>query len=652
MRCLGRDGDRFVIAVGRNKQAKVSADRVVVGTGLTGMSDSELEAFSGRVKAAAEGIDLREVWELVVEDGQASEMTEIGDLYFGPGAGPEQLAALATHLETKAIYFERRAGAYFARPAEEIERAAQRRRKEVERREAETNVLQALAGGRLPDPLSEAERHIVADIRGLAVHGEESPRAEAAKTLLAKMAVGPGDLQRRAFDLLVASGEMAPDEPIEIERAGVPVAFSAEVEEEARNIAAGSPGQPNLQGRTDLTSTPLVTIDDWDTRDRDDALSAEDLGDGRLRIGVHIADAGVLIPINGEVDREAGRRMSTLYTPDMRVPMMPAAISEGAGSILPGEPRLALSLLATLEDGVVIDWELAPTVVRIEDALTYEEVDATLGGREGRWLPELRALDAAADRLRAAREAAGALVLERPELSLKVESGVDGDKRVSVEVLPRTTPARRLVTEMMVLCNVMLARFCVDNGIPAAYRVQAALDSKVDREDLDGDPVAQYRLMGRIAPAEISIEPGRHHGLGVPVYLQATSPLRRYPDLVMQRQVSHYLANGAPRYDADEIASVAHRAEVQLRELAAIEGQRRRYWFVRYLNQRLEEGLTDYEAVVLDTERRGPPMLELADYPFRVRSELPSGASARDRVTLRLHDVDLWRRVPHFAAVE
>ena len=238
--------------------------------------------------------------------------------------------------------------------------------------------------------------------------------------------------------------------------------------------------------------------------------------------------------------------------------------------------------------------------------------------------------------------------MERPELSVSVATDEDGVSRVSVEVLPRSTPARRLVTEMMILCNVTLATFCMDNDIPAAYRSQPAIDPDINTDDLEDDPVAQYRLMGRLQPAKVSLEPARHHGLGVPAYLQATSPLRRYPDLVMQRQVSHFLATGSPLYLSDEIASVAQRADVQLRELASIENQRRRYWLLRYLAQQLDEGVTDYEAVVLDTDRRGPPILELADYPFRVRAELFPSVSSSDRVTLRLHDVDLWRRMPHF----
>ena len=650
--------------MGRNKQARVPIDRVILATGLTGLDDAAMEAFSKQMAEASRTIDVREVWELLVEDAptvtQAVTLEEIAGLLFDASAGPEQLAGLATHLETMPVYFQRKGHAYTARSADEIAQAEERKRKEAERQATEASVIGALAEGRLPDRPSVSEQRLVSELRGFAVHGDEHPRAEATQKLLSRFETGSRDLQRRAFELLVSAGEMAPDEPIEIERAGVPIAFPSEVETEAQAIAASSPSGGNgagSDGRRDLTGTALFTIDDRSTTDRDDALSVElpardpDEGnpDGsRLTVSVHITDAGALIPVGGFIDEEADRRMSTLYTPDLRVPMVPPTLSEGSGSLNPGESRMALTLSVTLDDGVATDWDLFPSIVQSREALAYGSADKILREGAGEWHSELQALNSAADALRTKREAAGALVLERPELSINVASGEDGFSRVSVEVLRRSTPARRLVTEMMILCNVTLARFCMDNDIPAAYRSQPAIDPEIDTGGLEDDPVAQYRLMGRLLPAAVSTEPARHHGLGVPAYLQATSPLRRYPDLVMQRQVSHFLATGSPLYSVDEISSVAQRADVQLRELASIENQRRRYWLLRYLDQRLNEGITDYEAVVLDTDRRGPPILELADYPFRVRAELYPGCCPGDRVTLRLHDVDLWRRVPHF----
>lgn len=205
--------------------------------------------------------------------------------------------------------------------------------------------------------------------------------------------------------------------------------------------------------------------------------------------------------------------------------------------------------------------------------------------------------------------------------------------------------------EMMVLCNSMMARFCVINSIPAAYRVQPEPISS-GASEVNYDPVAHYRLMRSAQPARISTSPGRHHGLGVSEYLQATSPLRRFLDLVTQRQIANTLAGSPPPYSEESIAGIAQRAEVQRKELAAVEGQRRRYWTLRFFEQLMSEGRTEYDAIVLENHRRGSSLLELADFPFRVQAELPTGVSAGDRIALQLRDVDLWRRVAHFMALE
>ena len=125
---------------------------------------------------------------------------------------------------------------------------------------------------------------------------------------------------------------------------------------------------------------------------------------------------------------------------------------------------------------------------------------------------------------------------------------------------------------------------------------------------------------------------------------------------MLQRQVGHYLNTGRPEYTADEIASVAQRAEVQVKELARIEEDRRRYWFLKYLKQRLtaSKGGSEagrFSAVVLDNRPRRPALLELSEYPFRFRAELPEASTSGETVTLQLHGVDLWRRIGQFVHV-
>ncbi len=647
VRCIGREGERIVISAGRNRQAKIPRERLLLTTDLSGLSDAELEAFSGRVAAISKDLDADEIWRLMPEGGTGETVENLAELYFADRPTPEQVAGLATHLEEQTPHFERQDNAYFARSAEDMRQMLLRDRRQKRSTAAKTRILDELTRGLLPDSPTEAECQFIEELRSFAVFGDEYPRARTVKSLLKQYFPGSGDLQRHAFALLAAAGHLSPDEPLEIERACLPVHFPPEAEEQASAIAE----PPPYPDRRDLTDTPTFTIDHPGTLDRDDALSAERLGEDRIRVGIHIADAACLIPIDSAVDQEAYRRISTLYTPEIKVPMVPAVLSDGLCSIVPGQPRPTLTLLATLDDGEVVEWELFPSLVLSTGALTYQEADSSLLSGKGPFLPQLQALNAAANRLRSRRAEAGAYMTERPDLSIEINDASVGSTRVSVHVSPRDTPSKRIVMEMMVLCNKLMARFCVANSIPAAYRIQPERTSDAAAER-NYDPVSNYRLMRSIRPAKISTLPGRHHGLGVREYLQATSPIRRFLDLVIQRQIACTLAGSQPPYSEESVAGIAQRAEVQRKELASVEGQRRRYWILRFFEQRMSEGRTDYDAIVLEPHRRGPSLLELTNFPFRVQAELPTGVSAGDRVALRLGDVDLWRRVAHFIALQ
>ena len=649
----GRAGVEVVrVSVGRNREARLPADRVILATGVVA-SGEEVEELRRRWEALAADVDLAEVWEVARDDGQEMGLEDLAELYWGSSYDVAQKVALLLYLERGPLYFVADRGAYTARSLEEVQEIQARRRREVENAEAASSLMEGLSQGALPPDPTRQQSTLLEHLRLYAIHGEDYTRSAVARDLLGKVPGSTRELQRLCFDLLVESGVFAPDEPLELERAGIAEEFSLDALDEAAAVdVVAVLGQP---GRRDLTSLSAVTIDDAGTEDRDDAVSVEveESGEGVervYRVGVHIADAGALVPVDSALDREADRRMATLYLPERKVSMLPPEVSSGKGSLAPGERRAALSLLARVtESGEVLDWEVVPSVVRSAGSLSYEEGEGAIEDSGHSWHGVLAPLYRISQSLQRKREVAGAVVLDRPEMSIRPVPSGD----VEVRVVSRSSPARLMVTEMMVLCNSLLAEFCRREDIPAAYRSQPAPDfGDVVEETVEG-PLRWYLLMRRLLPADLDISPRPHGGLGVSAYIQATSPLRRYPDLVMQRQISHYLATDRPLYSRDEISSVAQRAEEQLRELGRLEEVRRRYWFLKFLRQRLArgedgDGPTPFEAVVLENQPRRPALLELADYPFRVRTDLPPSSAPGDTVTLRLHGVDLWSRVGHF----
>ena len=643
----GRPTPRVRIAVGRGKETNIPADRVVLATDLIVSEQPDADSFRQTCEEMASEIDLAEVWDVAHEDASPLGLDDVAELCWGPAPTTSQRVALLLHLDRESLYFASEGNAFVPRPAEYVEEIKARRQREAENARDAESLMDDLSRGTLPKPMSRHQENLMQHLRGYAVHGDSYTRAAPARGLLEGLEAGRGDLQQAAFALLTTVGVFSPDEPLELERAGIPEAFPVEVTAEAAAIDLDAAlSQP---GREDLTGLAALTIDDAGTEDRDDALSLESTGDGTYRLGIHIADAGALIRPGGPMDQEADRRMATLYTPDRKVPMLPPEVSSGTGSLAPGERRVALSVVATVTDsGEVREWEIVPSTVKSQTSLSYEEANGAIRDESHAWSDTLTPLHTIAVALRRKREESDAVTVDSPEMHIQIAPSGEVDVRVTA----RSTPARLMVTELMILCNSLLARYCLDHGLPAAYRSQAAPDLD-DIPDLPEGPLRRFHLFRRLLPADLSTVPAPHGGLGVEAYIQATSPLRRYPDLVMQRQISHFLATGEHHYSAEEIASVCHRADAQLRELARIEGDRRRYWFLKHLQQRLDapqegEDRTLFHAVVLENEERRLALLELSDYPFRFRTRLPWAILPGETVGLRLRGIDLWRRFPQF----
>ena len=538
------------------------------------------------------------------------------------------------------------------------------RRERQARQAAEADDLVAcLEKGKLPPAPTPHQQMLTDSLREFAAFGDDYTRSALVKALLNKMERRTGNLQRLAFNVLVSCGIFAPDEPLELLRNDIAETFSDDA-----LVAADAVDERVLLDdliRLDLTALPIVTIDDADTQDRDDALSLERLdeengGAARYRLGIHITDAGALIPQGSVLDEEADRRMASLYIPDRKIPMLPAAVSNDKGSLESGKRRAALSLLAEITpDGEVLRTEVVPSVILSDAALSYDEANKAISDTSHDYHRMLASLHTLTEALKRQREAAGAVGIDRAELQIRIESPDD----VRVTVVQRNSPAREMVAECMVLCNSLLASFCAERDIPAAYRSQTAPDLSDLGSGLppgveigDDGPLRQYLMMRRFAPADTRTAPAPHGGLGVQAYIQATSPLRRYPDMVMQRQITHYLGTGKPLYSVEEITSVAGRADVQLRAMGKLEDERRRYWLLKHFKLRMENAPEDeesssFKAIALENQPRRSAMLELIDYPFRVRARLPDAILPGESVTLRLHSVDLWEKRANFIHV-
>jgi len=446
-------------------------------------------------------------------------------------------------------------------------------------------------------PRLDGTDDLVRLIADIAVLGNRSDRYQEGVALFQELGLGGLEAGETAFTLMVRLGEWDSDENLLLHEHGLAEPFSPAALAEA---AAAAITPELMVGRTDLRHLHLVSIDDADTRDIDDALSLEPLPDG-YRVGIHIADVAAFIPPGTALDEAAKRRSTSIYLPDRKIDMLPARLARDLCSLVAGEDRLAISVLVTFNHtDQVIAHEIVESVIRVRERLSYADVDAMLPERA-----DLRQLQDLSDRLQARRLAAGAVVFSVPELRIHV----DVDKTIHLKRIDQVGPSQRLVSELMVLANQLIAEHLQERRIPAIYRSQAAPDEPLALVD-GNDPVALARQRRQMKRSEMTLEPKPHFGLGLTVYTQATSPIRRFSDLLMHRQLKQSLRGGPPAYTADELKPLIAMTEQGVSLVNQVQRFSHRYWLLKYLQSQPAQ---PYRAVVLDVgEDRA--QIQLADY--------------------------------------
>ncbi|MCK5733825.1 MAG: RNB domain-containing ribonuclease, partial [Candidatus Latescibacteria bacterium] len=569
------------------KSFKISSDRIVYATGIQAEAGrAALNAFHKSAVELAQRIALEEVWEVAKDDTALLTSQDIAELVWEE-ISPLRCAALLFHLHDECPYFRPVGENWAASPEEEVRLHLERLRQRGLQEQEEARFSEWLTTDQAPDALTDKQKRWFEEIREVALLGEEARISRPIKNILHQGGTEPS---QRAFDIFVRKGIWDEDEHLELLRDRIPVAFSESAWKEAEQLRTED--ALSAKDCADLTGLHLFSIDDESTTDIDDACSVERTPSG-WRVGVHITDVASLIPIDSALGAAAQERLTSLYLPDQKIPMFPPPFSEQIGSLLPGAPRLALSVLFDLdEDLEVRDTHILSSRIVNRERLSYEQVDAILDGEAYPLSESLRLLDRFSEKLQCKRIAAGAVMLERTEIQIHV----DQDKRITLRKRFRETRSNRIVSEMMILVNRYVAALCAEHELPVGYRTQdpVALD---DLEDISNEALRRHQILRRVKFSKLSTEPGPHHLLGVDCYTQVTSPLRRFPDLLVQRQIVRYLTQGDVVYDRDEMASLLQRVEEQIRALKRLERRRERYWLLKYLQPSIGE---EFSAVVLE----------------------------------------------------
>ena len=422
---------------------------------------------------------------------------------------------------------------------------------------------------------------------------------------------------------------------------GIAMEFPAAVLRDAEG--ASKPDEEEIAGRIDFRTLPTVTIDGETARDFDDAVSIEKQENGHFRLWVHIADVSHYVALDSALDREALERGTSVYFPDRAIPMLPERLSSQLCSLNPGVERLTLSVVMEIDgQGKVRNSDLCRSVIHSNERMTYTAVrkilidrDEQLRKKHGNLLQNLEWMLELSRILNAKRLKRGAIDFDLPEA--EVQYDVHGD--IHDVVRSERNEAHRLIEEFMLLANETVAQHLEKQQIPLIYRIHEEPDAFKLEEfqetaarfgySLQSDSRGKYppRAFQKLALQVADKPEGRflsylmlrsfkqaqyselkqgHFGLASPCYTHFTSPIRRYPDLVVHRIVKMSLEGAASGVKADQFYSRLQEMAVQSsqRERQAVDAEREimRWLMAQFMAERLGE---EYQAFVIGVRRNG-----------------------------------------------
>ncbi|MBQ5635377.1 MAG: ribonuclease R [Alistipes sp.] len=500
-------------------------------------------------------------------------------------------------------------------------------------------------------------------------------------------------------ELLGAEGENDAEMHAILFEYDLPYKFESKVEE-AANAIDGRITERDYAERRDMRDVPTLTIDPADAKDFDDALSVRRVGEGKWEVGVHIADVTHYVREGSVIDDEAMERATSVYLVDRTVPMLPERLCNDLCSLRPHEEKLSFSAVFTLTEDLKIESEwFGRTVIYSDRRFTYEEAQRVIESGEGDMKDEILTLHRLAQGLRQERYRKGAIAFDRREAKFTLdEKGHPTGVYFKVQ-----KEANQLIEEFMLLANKRVATFCARrNGRPRTmvYRVHDEPNSdKFDRfrnfilrfghilraqkgasvakelnkllRDVNGkaeENVVSIMAIRSMAKAIYTTDNIGHYGLGFPYYTHFTSPIRRYPDMMVHRLLQRYLDGKQSADKAAHEAMCEHSSDMEVR---ASEAERAsiKYKMVEYMADKVGEefdghisGFSEWGVFVELEESIVEGMVPMRDMPgdyYRfdeARYEVYGQATGRtfslgDKVRIRVKSADLRRRLLDFTFV-
>jgi exoribonuclease-2 len=625
--------NRFLIEKASKQKLKLSANRVLFNHIIT--SDKELPEIIDKLSKSIEkqktNFSVIELWELAQEDIREYSVEELAS-FFVDNPDTVTQSALFHLIREEKNHFKRKGTLVTPRKAEQIEEILIQENKEKEKQEIYSffsdNIGLAMRNDSLANP--EIFNHLKVWLK--------DPSNELLSSVIDKYANGQ-DSRFFVYNLLKIN-QIIPENSDKFATIyGISTDFSQATKFEAERL------EITCSDREDLSHLTSYTIDSEETKEIDDAISFDRL-DGEYLLGIHITDLASFISKDSVLDQEAFERVSTVYLETGEIPMFPSEICHDKLSLVKDKIRPCLSALFTFsEDFELISRRFTLANLTVRHKISYNELDKIIRKSKSDPSHDFNILKKLTDKLRKKRFEAGAIEINRPEIEIRV---VDG--KIKLSATNQRSISRRIISELMILMNNNIAEFAAQNQLPFIYRIQ-----EMPNEDYKHylqpdfyDPIMNDKLIRMIRPSNFSSQPSKHYGLGVDFYSQTTSPLRRYFDLLMQRQIVSFLKQQTALYNQEELLSFITNIEATNKHYSQLYTASFNFWFLKYLEENLK-----YEplSAVVVSDNQNSYTFELLDFGKRYNLRTKDNLAIGDTVSLLIEKIQAEKDIIKFSLI-
>lgn len=503
-------------------------------------------------------------------------------------------------------------------------------------------------------------------------------------------------------DILGKAGSYNTDAGIIAHEFDISTQFPKSVEKELNKLA-GTIDENEISKRLDLRGENIFTIDPADAKDFDDAVSIKTLKNGNKLVGIHIADVSYYVSKGTNIYDEAFKRGNSVYLVGKVIPMLPEKLSNEICSLVPNEDRLTFSVILELDENAVVkNYSINKSIINSKRRFTYEEVQKIVNNMSGEFYEELKELNKIARKLRENRHKKGSINFSRPEVKFQLD---DNGKPIAVEIKV-SQESNQLIEELMLLANRTVAghfsKGDLNSPLPFVYRVHDKPDEtklfefatfvkslgynfnlrsknlskefqmlleqvKGTAEEAVVNEIA-IRTMAKAIYSNMNIG---HYGLGFKYYTHFTSPIRRFPDLIVHLQSYYCLENNNnPLYSSDELQEICEHCSLQEKNAVNAERLSVKLKQIEFLKDKLGEdfegiisGVTNFGLFVEVSENLAEGLIRLSDidddyYEFNEKNYSLIGRRTKkvyrlgDKITVKLIRVDEERREVDFLIVE